>query len=418
MDVLGRYGHIRGFNYVPSYAAHPIALWRDYDAALVERELDYARRLGLNSARVFLSWVVWDKDRGEFLDRLVHFTRAAHARGISTMPVVWDSCTSGLDPPFYDFDGKGWVHNPGPDRLVPEFWGTGEEYCADLVEALAGEPGLEMWDVHNEPVMTGWLQDPARRAERLEVLFAFVEHFCQVMRRLDPDRPVTVGTVGPSHETERLAPFVDVITFHDYSATAKVLRHNVAAAMEIAERHAKPLLLTELGCPGRANPYDRALELVGELGIGWYLWELMIGCNAFAPECGIFYPDGTVRDPSIVAAVLGFFRRRQGDIQPVRVDMEGAVTRAVADAGTWLAGDAGGYEEGLELAERMAHLLEAGELVPMAHPPTAAVAALASRIAKAGTAGADGELRALVEAWRAELAAHCEGGGAPLLPAQ
>ena len=48
------YSGIRGFDYTPSTAVNDITFWRDYDEKLIERELDYARRLGLNSARVFL----------------------------------------------------------------------------------------------------------------------------------------------------------------------------------------------------------------------------------------------------------------------------------------------------------------------------------------------------------------------------
>jgi len=83
---------IRGFNYTPSTAFHDIGFWRDYDESLVERELDLARRLNLNSARVFLHYVVYEHDKAAFLGRVRHFVRAAHARAISTLPVVWDSC--------------------------------------------------------------------------------------------------------------------------------------------------------------------------------------------------------------------------------------------------------------------------------------------------------------------------------------
>ena len=80
MNPTQAYSHIRGFNYTPGNAFNDIAFWRDYDEKRVERELGYAQRLGLNSARVFLSYVVYEREPGAFLERLRHFVRAAHER--------------------------------------------------------------------------------------------------------------------------------------------------------------------------------------------------------------------------------------------------------------------------------------------------------------------------------------------------
>ncbi|MFN8448794.1 MAG: hypothetical protein U0521_09435 [Anaerolineae bacterium] len=90
MDYLKDYHHIRGFNYTPSSAFNDVGFWRDYDSTLVERELTYAERLGLNS-RIFLSYVVYERDPQRFLERVRHFC-GRRRRGISTMVVVWDSC--------------------------------------------------------------------------------------------------------------------------------------------------------------------------------------------------------------------------------------------------------------------------------------------------------------------------------------
>ena len=89
---------------------------------------------------------------------------------------------------------------------------------------------------------------------------------------------------------------------------------------------------------------------------------------------GIVYPDGTVRDPSIVAAVMGFFRNRNETAIQSDVNQEGHADKAIAAALNALNKKAE-VEELLEAAEYVANLLEAGELVPMAVPPTAKIAA-------------------------------------------
>ncbi|MFN8452847.1 MAG: cellulase family glycosylhydrolase, partial [Anaerolineae bacterium] len=257
MDYLKDYHHIRGFNYTPSSAFNDVGFWRDYDSTLVERELTYAERLGLNSARIFLSYVVYERDPQRFLERVRHFLRAAHARGISTMVVVWDSCFDETIPA-YETQMNGWVPNPGVARLGTDFWADGERYCADLVEALRDEPGLLMWDVMNEPRMTSWLSGSEAEA-RTQVIWAFVRHFCAVIKRLDPQHPITVG-VHVADDIAQVGQHVDVITCHDYLPTRAAIRAHIRQILDFCEAYRKPALLSEIGCLARSNPYDVTLE--------------------------------------------------------------------------------------------------------------------------------------------------------------
>ena len=56
MKPLADYSHIRGFNYTPSYAQNDLDFWNNYRHDVVDREMGYAQRLGLNSARIFLAY--------------------------------------------------------------------------------------------------------------------------------------------------------------------------------------------------------------------------------------------------------------------------------------------------------------------------------------------------------------------------
>ena len=374
-ELLSPYQHLRGFNYTPSSAVHDIAFWRDYDEASIERELTYAQRLGLNSARVFLAYVVYEREPQQFLQRLRHFVRAAHARGISTMVVVWDSCFDETAPD-YDSNEHKWIANPGVQRIGPDFWPCGEQFCEDLVATLRDEPGLLMWDVMNEPLQTSWVMDHAQGEEHAQQIWAFVRHFCQVLQRLDPDHPTTVG-VAYVQQLEHIGSYVDVLSFHDYSANRATVRQRIETGLEFTRQLQKPALISEIGCLARANPYDMTLKICFEYGLGWYMWELMIGSSLWRDRHGITYPDGTIRDPSIVAAVQGFFRNRTADAVAPNLDVEGAVTRVLKQAGEWLAGTGAEGKQGLLLLEQMANLMETGEIVPMIDLPTVKVQALA-----------------------------------------
>ncbi len=401
MELLKPYAHLRGFNYVPSTAVNDIAFWRDYDEALVERELTFAQRLGLNSARPFLAYVVYEHDPKSFLARLTHFVRTARDRGISVMPVVWDSCFDDTRPTIDSTENK-WIPNPGVQRLGPEFWPAGEAYCRDIVQTLGPEPGLAMWDIMNEPLVTSWVgEDVPERDERIRAIWTFVHHFCRVMKDLDSAHPITVGVANAA----TLAPVVDhvdVLSFHDYRPTRAAIRANIEEGIQVAEASRKPLFISELACLARANPYDVTLELCQEIGIGWYLWELMIGVSRWRDIHGVVYPDGTVRDPSIAAAIRGFYRRRGPDMIPPAVDKEGAGARVLAQAEEWLGTPDAGYQQGVALLETIANLLEAGEHVPMNEPPSARVLALAdSEESPASRA----ELVRLLVLWSETLAA-------------
>jgi len=93
----------------------------------------------------------------------------------------------------------------------------------------------------------------------------------------------------------------------------------------------------------------------------------------WGPVHGVFYPDGTVRDPSIPAAILGFFRNRGQEIVLEVPDREGWVTRTVASAKDWLADSNPDWNAGLRIAEMEANLLEAGQLTSMRELPTRTV---------------------------------------------
>lgn len=357
-DVHRDFSQIRGFNYTPSSAYNDIAFWRDYDRTQVERELDFAKRLNLNEARVFLSYVVYEREPRAFLERVRHFVRAAHARGMGTMLVVWDQCCEN-EMPSYEAHEKKWYPNPGPKRLRPDFWPAGERYARDLVTTLAKEPGLSFWDIMNEPAIGK--QEDVRR---------FVAHFAEVFRKLDPKTPITVGAIGANQDSDTSGSFVDVLSYHDYSATRAGVSSQLQRGREIAKKYDKPLILTEAGCIGRANPYDMALEIYMNERLGWYIWELMISQGHWGRIHGVVYADGTVRDPSIAAALMGFFRNRGRDAIPYVVDQEKAVTRAVRAAKDWIDRPDASWEQGLSIAETAANLLAGGEAVPMADLPS------------------------------------------------
>ena len=335
---------IRGFNYTPANVASPrhhIDCWVHYDSATIKFDLNLAKSLNLNQVRIFVPYAVYTEDKEALPAKLQHFMRECHKRGIGVMPVV----------------------GSGPWMRDTSLRAQGREWVKFLVNSISNEPGLAFWDVMNEP---DWPQTPKERVLRN---FENCKFMAKTFHELDPNTPVTIGMAFVDGMIE-LADYVDVLQFHDYMQTREQIRNNITRAKEFAAKVNKPLINGEIGCIARANPYDITLQEHMNAKVGWYIWELMIVRNGWGPVHGVFYEDGTIRDPSIAAAIMGFFRKRTADILPAVPDKEGWVTKVTDQSDKWLKDTAGTWKDGLDLAETAAHLLEAGELTAMRIPPT------------------------------------------------
>jgi len=339
---------VRGFNYQSAETIGHAEFWLQYSPSVTERDLDYAARLRLNQVRVFVPYAAWERNKEALRKNLVHFVRAAHARGMGVMPTMQ-----------YRFDE--WR-----DKAA---WPNSRAFVADLVAAIWKEPGLAIWDVENEPECCKLPPTPDNRLRMEHAMY-----MAKVFHELDPLTPVTIGATFAENMIE-MGEAVDVLSFHDYSPTRAQIRANIAKAKQYAAKTGKPLVNSEIGCIARANPYDVALQEHMQAHVGWYIWELMITGN-WGTVHGVFYPDGTVRDPSIPAALLGFFRNRGSNVVEDVPDRENHLTEAVAKNKAWLMAPDSTWDTGLDLAEISANLIEAAQLAPMHDLPSRQVALL------------------------------------------
>jgi hypothetical protein len=334
---------IRGANYCyAEYGGHP-GMWNNYSPAITERDLDYAQRLGINQIRCFITYQAFLSNSNQFRQNLLHLVRAADQRGIGVMPVV--------------------AYSP---QMQTNAHPGAEEWAKFLVETLGKEPGLAFWDVYNEP------DYPPNRPERSVPRVAFARYMAGVFRRLDGQTPVTIGCAYEP-TMEQCADDVDVLVYHGYQQTREAVRFDIEKARLAGAAAHKQVMDDETGCVARANPYDMAIQEHMNAHVGFYLWELMIvwdGTRGWGNVHGIFYPDGTIRDPSIPMAVMGIFRNRGPDVVLERPNREGRVTRTITDARNWLANANGDWHAGLDIAEAAANLLESAQLVPLHELPT------------------------------------------------
>lgn len=371
MKVQNDYSYLKGFNYEYLDTA-------TYNHEEVDRDMAYAERLTLNSCRLFMNMQSWRNEPEKFREILKDLVCTAWSHGISTTPIL-------LRNSFGD-DYATW-YSPVMQKEVPvpgwydkNNWAMAEEYVASSIEAVKDEPGLLFWDVMNEPSWNDFINgatDEKEKSERLEMVWEFVRHMIRFVREKDPVNALGVGhTFIEDTEYSKTGDMVDIIIFHDYLETRSRVEATCKRAIELSKKYGKPVINNETGCLCRSNPYDVAIQMANKYKIGYYLFELMIPPEGqrWSRVHGIVYPDGTVRDPSIVAAILGFFRNRNETAIYPDVNQEGHADKAIAYAKEMLDRRAPA-DELLEAAEYCANLLETGELVPMAYPPTAQIEA-------------------------------------------
>ena len=337
------------------------------DEAALRRHLGYGKRLGINSVRIWLSYKEFANEGAGYVDALRQYIRVCDSEGVTVMPILFNG--NGIDPAILE------------EAFLPE----GETFAKAIVEGVKDEPGLIMWDIMNEPPCNPLiLEAPSQEVKDgwYAKIWKFVRHFCKFVKGLDPVNAITVGN-WLAVDMESSADLVDVLSYHDYSTTLKGVTDAAELALSVGKKYSKPVINNETCCIARANPYDTVIQKMNELHIPWYVFNLMIE-GYWNDVHGIFYEDGTVRDPAIAAAIVGCFRNRDlNALVPEKPNREQQATKSVQKAAELLSdSNADGFGYGrlnvsalLDVCEEMANLLEAGQLVPMQIPPTARIAA-------------------------------------------
>ena len=354
MKTLTDYSWVRGVN-------HHMC-----DGERLKRELGYGKRVNLNTTRIWLSRPMFERDGEKYLNQVLQYVRGCYEYGYQVMPILFNG--NGLDPA----------------TLTEDYYERNDAYALAIVNTLKDEPGLLMWDIMNEPACNRWTYasdvTPEEKASRYDLLWSFVRRYCAFVKNADSVNAITVGHTT-AWEVEPTAECVDVLSFHDYSGTRKRLYENYALADELSKKYNKPIMQTETGCLARCNPYDMALQACEEYKMGWIIFNLMIQgrCDT---EHGVFYPDGTVRDPGTISAMMGCYRcrdldtiivpipNREGQAQRCINDIKKALTEYTQDAFDYRPSDT---DQLLTACERAANLLECCDMIPMACPPTARI---------------------------------------------
>jgi hypothetical protein len=280
-----------GCNFGPSTAINQLEMWQaeTFDAEAIDRELGWAKSIGMNTVRVFLHDLPWSKDRAGFYERVDKFLEIADRHGIRSLVVffdgVWDP-----DPqsgpqrrPRTGVHNSGWVQSPGRVVLADHAKQDAlQPYVTEVLTRYKDDKRVLGWDLFNEPDNDNAnsygpleLKNKDEAAERL-VRLSF-----QWARAVNPSQPLTVGvwrgeswdkpeTMNRVHRAA--VELSDVISFHDYRGPESMTRR-----IGQLRKYGRPLLCTEYLARGNGSTFEEILPILKKEKVAAYNWGLVDG---------------------------------------------------------------------------------------------------------------------------------------------
>lgn len=325
---------LAGCNFIPSTAINQLEMWQEetFDPATIERELGWARDLGLNAARVFLHDLLWRHDANGFLERIECFLSIASGSGIRTLLVLFDGVWDPRPklgpqrPPRPRLHNSRWVQSPGAE-LLGDVSRHGElaGYVKGVVGQFARDDRVLAWDLFNEPDNPNAAYAEHELENKADLARALLAQAFVWARGAGPAQPLTAGVWrgrcdDQASEMNRLmVDESDVISFHSYYPPDRVAKRIDALA-----RYGRPLLLTEYLSRPTGNTFEALLPLLKERRVAAFHWGLVAGktqtqypwdswTKAYDAEPAVWFhdilrPDGTphrVEEADLIRQVTG-----------------------------------------------------------------------------------------------------------------
>lgn len=197
---------VLGVNYWPRRKA--MYWWANFEEAEVREEFRQIRSFGMSVVRIFLLWDDWmptpDAVSPECLRNLKTVADIAAENGLGLDVTFFTGHMSGPNwSPRWLLDRDAPKPSPYPRQVVtrgdeivdgfyrnmytdPQALDAARLLLTEVVTLLKDHPGIWMWNLGNEPDLFAW--PPSPEAGR-----AWVREMTQLIKRIDPQHPVTCG---------------------------------------------------------------------------------------------------------------------------------------------------------------------------------------------------------------------------------
>jgi len=289
-DWYARQRWLVGSNFIPSTAINELEMWQadTFDLPTIDRELEWAQSLGMNTMRVFLHNLLWQEDSAGFLRRMDQFLQVADKHHMRILFVLLDSVWDPHPVPGKQRDPKphvhnsGWVQAPGAEILKDEsLWNRElKPYVSGVLGRFRDDPRVLMWDLMNEPDNENGSYKAQELPNKGELALRLLREEWAWARAANPSQPLTSGVWrGDWSSDDKLSEMEsfelqnsDVITFHSYEPLDEMKRR-----IESLRRYGRPIVCTEYMARPRGSTFAAILPLLKDERVGAYNWGFVNG---------------------------------------------------------------------------------------------------------------------------------------------
>ncbi len=279
-----------GANFIPSTAINQLEMWQEasFDKVTIDRELGYARAIGMNAMRVYLHDLLWDQDSTGFVKRINAFLEIADKHHIKPFFVLFDSCwdpfpklgKQRMPTPFVH--NSGWVQSPGYTALKDSTqYKRLERYVKGVVSNFKDDKRVLGWDVWNEPDNTNASSYGKQELpDKINYVLPLLQKAFLWCRSVNPTQPITSGVwLGDWSAHDKLKAIdklqleqSDIITFHNYDNGAEFEKR-----IQWLQRYGKPIICTEYMARGNNSTFESSLPTAQKYRVGVFNWGLVDG---------------------------------------------------------------------------------------------------------------------------------------------
>ena len=333
-----------GCNYIPQYAINQLEMWQaeSFDAAIIDRELSWAGKLGFNTVRVFLHQLLWEQGSREFLERMDVFLTIASTYNIKTMFVLFDAVWNPFPKagkqaaPKQHVHNSGWVQCPGYDVLNdPSKYDELYNYVFGVVDHFKNDSRVLIWDLFNEPdnMNLASYKDDNYALHKAELSMALLAKTIGWVRSINPIQPITMAPWqfdwSDAAKLTALDNYMftqsDIISFHCYEE-----KNGMESRIKDLKRYNRPILCTEYMARPLNSTFQEILPVLKKHNVGAYNWGFVAGKSqthcpwdswqqSYTMEPPVWFhdvyrPDGEPYDKDEVAYLINF--NKQNVLQP------------------------------------------------------------------------------------------------------
>ncbi len=322
-----------GSNYIPADAANELEMWQaaTFDAKEIDKELEWAESLGMNTMRVFLHDLVWEQDADGFKRRIGTFLEICDKHKIKPIFVLFDSVWDpyphlGKQPtPRPGVHNSRWVQSPGAKALEDSSqYPRLEQYVKGIVGAFGHDGRVLAWDVWNEPDNTNDSSyGKSEPANKVQLVLALLPQAFAWARTANPEQPLTSGLWhGDWSDAAKLdsmskeqLELSDITSFHNYGPP-----NDFEKRVHSLQQYGRPIVCTEYMARPQKSTFESILPIAKKHKVGAINWGFVQGkTQTYLPWDSwqrpyvyhgpavwfhdIFYPDGRPYRPAEVAFI-------------------------------------------------------------------------------------------------------------------